>query len=126
MVNLSDTSTVEDLTSPEGIARFDEFYRSLTAHPRLAGTVKVFHVWIGGRSFVSCDFPLAALNLDTLVTGCSDALLNLKPDDVVPPQPRDRWWEFWRVPNLKFYMHWNAPTHRRASVMVVVRGERWP
>lgn len=124
-VNLTDTATAEDLTSPEGLAAFESFYAGYQDRPRLAGTFKALHVLHSGGFFFSPDFGLASDTLDGLVAECQHVLLALNPDEPMLVQSREAWWEFWRVPLRRFYVAYPMQTHRRKCAFVSVKGDAW-
>ena len=114
--------TAEELASDESRAQFEFFYRGLSETLRVAGSVKTLHVWFDGARFHSCDFGITRDTLADLAADCSEHLLGLGHDEPVPVQPRDLWWEFWRRPLQKTYMHYPMRTFRRSNAFCVVRG----
>lgn len=147
MVNLTDTATYEDLTSPEGRASFDAFYASLAG--RTAGSFKTLHVLATLRSIapirsmVSLDFgtavnfdlpPIPYARREQLCGGAlaseglaellvlADAKLSLyEPGEILTPLSRADWWEFWVAPFLG--MRTMLMGHAtKGRVFVVMRG----
>jgi hypothetical protein len=124
-VNLTDSATIEDLTSPEGVAAFERFYAGYQQRSRLAGSFKALHVVYRDGAFSSPDFGLASDTLDSLVRECERVLLALTPDDPLPNQSRESWWDFWRFPLRKFFVAYPFQTHRRKVAFVSVKGDAW-
>jgi len=121
-MNFSDTATVEDLTSPAGIERFNVFYAGYTSQPRLAGSFKALHIYQDGASFHAVDFAISALTLDDLAAACQSKLLGMNPDAAIPTQPRELWWEFWRRPVKKTFIRFPMRSFRKTTVFATVRG----
>jgi hypothetical protein len=119
VVNLS--NTVADLTSPQGVERFNLFYEGYSKTPRLAGAFKTLHVFQAAGEFYSVDFGLVAKTLEDLGRTCESRLLSISPDSPIPTQPRELWWEFWRRPLVQTAMRFPMRTHRRSSVFLAVR-----
>lgn len=124
-VNLADTATVEDLTSPEGLEAFERFYAGYRQRSRLAGSFKALHVVYRDGRFSSPDFGLESETLEGLVRDCEHSLLALTPDDPLTNQPRAAWWDFWRFPLRKFFVAYPMQTHRRKCAFVSVKGDSW-
>ena len=140
-VNLSQTATFADLTSPEGVASFNAFYAGLAG--RTAGSFKTLHVLATPDKLVSIDFgaasdlelpPVPYANREWPCRGalCStclsellvlaDAKLSLyEPDEVLIPLSRADWWEFWIAPFLGMKPAMMAHSSK-GRVFVVLRG----
>lgn len=119
MVNLS--NNVQDLTSPQGVERFNLFYDGYLKTPRLAGSLKALHVFQSNGLYCAVDFNLVEKTLENLGRICEAQLLLLAPYEPIPTQPRSLWWEFWRRPLVETSMHFAMRTHRRSSVFLAVR-----
>lgn len=122
--DLSTRATLEDLTSAEGVAAFRGFLDG--ARSRIAGKVKILHVLERpDGTLLDLDFGIAAPDMDTLVAGCSGALLRLARTAIVELQPESDWWAFWTAPLKSFQRAW-CKTHNKEWIWVVVHGGIWP
>ena len=122
--DLTSRAKLADLTSPEGKAAFEAFLAG--ARIRSAGDVKALHVlqrpdgW-----YQSLDFGITAQNLDSLMSSCSSLLLAYAPDQKIPLQPAEDWWQFWTAPLIRGYMRVRCQTHKHSTVFLTVRGGEW-
>lgn len=141
MANLSQSATLADLTSPQGVASFDAFYAGLAI--RTAASFKVLHVLATPAKLVSMDFGVASdlelppvpyairewpcrgalcsVSLAELIV-MADAKLSLyRPSDIITALPAAEWWKFWIAPfaGMKPGM---MPHSSKGRVRVVLRG----
>ena len=141
MVNLSQTATYADATSPEGRAAFDAFYAGLAM--RTAVSFKTLHVLANPDELIALDFgvsvklelppvpyanrewpccgALKSESMTDLVTLADAKLALYEPEGIITALPASAWWEFWIVPFVGMGRVM-MPHATKGRVFVVLRG----